>query len=149
MAELRSELRDYETALEAAERSLEFAPGGFRSNRLYASCLYGLALESEDKVVVRAFMEEALQAYLKAARLNPLEGNIWLDLALTTRWLSRLNNDPARLKKAKEYLERALSLDPNNGRYLYAMVSLDLEMPDGEGGVGFYPPAGGEHPGFL
>jgi tetratricopeptide (TPR) repeat protein len=136
-AELRTELREYEAALTAAQRSLEIAPGDFRSNRLYAASLYGLALEGEDKVVVRAFMEESRQAFLKAAELNPLEGNIWLDLALATRWLARLDNDPSQLREAKEYLERALKLDPNNGRYLYAMVSLELEGGEEDRGTEF------------
>jgi len=136
-AELRLELREYEASLKAADRSLELSPGDFRSHRLYGLSLSGLALESEDKVVVGAFMEEARQSFLKAARLNPLEGNVCLDLAQAARWLARLDNDPSRLEQAREELVKALSLDPNNGRYLYAMVSLNLDMPEAQGELEF------------
>jgi len=92
----------------------------------YAESLYGIAKESENQAVMRAFMQQAKEAYEKAAGLNPLEGNVWLGLAQSSWWLSRLKARGQEAAEVEPLFLRALSLDPASAVQLYAVVSYYL-----------------------
>jgi len=92
--------------------------------------LYGIGQESEDQVVVRVFMEQARQAYKKAAELNPLEGNVWLGLAQASWWLTRLKTPGVKAEEVESEFLKTLSLDPASPVYLYAVVSYFLSADE-------------------
>lgn len=92
----------------------------------YAQTLGEISKASQARVVMSAFMQEAEEAYQKAIKINPYEGNYWIGLAHAAWWLSKLEKHAEQKEKVEAYLKEALTLDPANGKYLYAAINYYL-----------------------
>ncbi len=57
-----------------------------------------------------------------ALELNPLEGNLWYQLAEITWMTERIKGQKLPGPEVRDQLKRALNLDPNNGKFLMALV---------------------------
>ena len=117
---------NFDTALKLYTKALKY--GSTRSEYYYgyAQTLGEISKSSQARVVMSAFMQEAKEAYQRAVKLNPLEGNYWLGLAHTSWWLSKLKNHKDEIKNVESYLKEALTLDPANGKFLYAAINYYL-----------------------
>ena len=124
LAALKAE--DYDQALKLFGKAL--GKGSSRSDYYYyyAQTLGQISKASQARVVMSAFMQEAKEAYQRAIKINPHEGNYWVGLAHCSWWLSKLDKHEGEQKNVEAYLKEALTLDPANGKYLYAAINYYL-----------------------
>ena len=120
------EAQNYDQALKLYNKALKY--GSTRSEYYYdyARTLGEISKNTQARVVMSAFMQEALDAYQRALKLNSHEGNYWVGLAHASWWLSKLEKHHKEKKNVELYLNEALNLDPANGKFLYAAINYYL-----------------------
>jgi tetratricopeptide (TPR) repeat protein len=122
------ESKEYESAESYFARSVRLAGSDPDRQMHYAESLYVLAGRTSNGEGVLPLLQRTMQAYRKAAQLNPREGNAWLGLAQTYWWMSKFSGQENKGKEVESFFQRALATDPNNGKFLYALVDYYLSM---------------------
>ena len=122
------ESKEYESAESYFARSVRLAGGDPDRQMHYAESLYALAGRTSDGEAALTLLQRTMQAYKKAAQLNPREGNAWLGLAQTYWWMSRFSGQENKGKEVESFFQRALATDPNNGKFLYAIIDYYLSV---------------------
>ena len=117
---------NFDEALNLFAKALKY--GSTRSEYYYeyAQTLGEISKNTQARVVMSAFMQEARDAYQRALKLNPHEGNYWVGLAHAAWWLSKLEKHHQEKENVELYLNEALNRDPANGKFLYAAVNFYL-----------------------
>jgi tetratricopeptide (TPR) repeat protein len=125
-------LKEYESAESYFARSVRLAGSNPDCQMHYAESLYALAGRTTNGEAALTFLQRSGQAYEKATRLNPREGNAWLGLAQTCWWISKFSGQENKGKEVESFFQRALATDPNNGSFLYAVADyyLSTARPD-------------------
>ncbi|MEW5724197.1 MAG: tetratricopeptide repeat protein [Thermodesulfobacteriota bacterium] len=113
-------------AVELYRAAILLNPDEFSYYEAYADAILALAEAAHDRVVTPALLGEALWSYGKAAELNPREGTVWLKIANTSWWLSGFPGREKEVRRVEPSFDRALSLDPANGMFLYGLVNYYL-----------------------
>lgn len=132
---IKLEAGDHSTAEEYLHTSLHYAPDEADNWLTYAESLHTAAKAEKTQAAVLQLLTKAQEAYNKSVQLNPLEGNAWLGLGYTSWWLSRFEGFGHKYEKVETDLLRALSTDPNNGEFLYAVASYYLSNGEIEKGL--------------
>ena len=122
------ESKEYESAESYFARSVRLAGSDPDRQMHYAESLYGLAGRTTNAEAVQALLQRTMQAYEKAAQLNPHEGNAWLGLAQTYWWMSRFSGQESKGNEVESFFRRAVATDPNNGKFLYAIIDYYLSV---------------------
>ena len=122
------ESKEYESAESYFARSVRLAGSDPDRQMHYAESLYGLAGRTTNAEAVPALLQRSMQAYKKATQLNPREGNAWLGLAQAYWWMSRFSGQENKGEEVESFFQRALATDPNNGKFLYAVVDYYLSV---------------------
>jgi len=122
------ESKEYESAKSYFARSVSLAGSDSDRQMHYAESLYAVAGRATNGEAALALLQRTMQAYKKATQLNPREGNAWLGLARTYWWMSRFSGQENKGKEVESFFQRALATDPNNGKFLYAVVDYYLSM---------------------
>ncbi len=132
MAEQHFRVKDYSAAERYLAASLLHNAGNPEYHRMLARSLHARAGETEDPFESEDFLRRAREHLAKSVELNPREGNAWLDLAQVCWWLSRFPELTPECDSPESCFVRALETDPNNGKFLYAMVNycLSTSPPD-------------------
>jgi tetratricopeptide (TPR) repeat protein len=132
IAERKFEAKDYTAAEHHMSRSISHDDSNPDYYYLQAQSLYALAKETPGFRDAQGLLRQALEQFQKSVELNPREGNAWHDLAQTSWWLSRFPGYEGEYQKVEVYLQKALATDPNNGKFLFAMVNYYLSSPKPE-----------------
>jgi tetratricopeptide (TPR) repeat protein len=130
IAQQKLQAKDYATAEQYLNESLRHNDRSPEYHHLQAQALYAQAGGTQDSFVAEGFLRQAQEHYLKSVELNPHEGNAWLDLAQACWWLSGFPGFQREYENAESYFLKALATDPNNGKFLYAMVNYCLFTPE-------------------
>jgi tetratricopeptide (TPR) repeat protein len=128
---------DHATAQEYLYASLKYAPDEADNWLAYAEFVYTAARAAKTKAAALHLLKQAQEAYEKSIQLNPLEGNAWLGLGYTRWWLSKFEGFENEYEGVETSLIRALSTDPNNGEFLYAVAGYYLSEGEIEKGLGY------------
>lgn len=102
---------------------------------LYAKTLYARANGEQDFSTARDLLRQAKEGSQRSLELNPREGNVWLDLAQICWWLGNFRGCEEELANAEGYFLQAVATDPNNGKFLYALVNYYLSSARSDGGA--------------
>ncbi len=129
------EAGDLSTAQEYLYASLKYAPGEADNWLTYAEFFYTAAKTAKTKAAALQLLTQAQKAYQKSIQLNPLEGNAWLGLGYAFWWLSRFEGFENEYEGVEASLIQALSTDPNNVEFLYAVSSYYLSIGEIEKGL--------------
>jgi len=132
MAEKKFEAKDYTAADQYLHRSLSYRDTNPEYHALQALALYERARETPDLEAAKELLRQALEQLSRSVELNPLEGNAWHDMAQACWWLSRFPGCEGEYKKAESNFLKALETDPNNGKFLFAVVNYYLSGPKPE-----------------
>jgi tetratricopeptide (TPR) repeat protein len=132
IAQQKFEAKDYAAAEHYLRKSLLHNDNNPEYYYLEAQALYARAGQTQDSLVAEGLLSQAQEHFLKSVELNPHEGNAWLDLAQACWWLSRFPGYEREYKNAESYFLKALETDPNNGKFLYAIVNYYLFSPKPE-----------------
>jgi tetratricopeptide (TPR) repeat protein len=99
---------------------------------LYAQLLYAQAKETQDLATAQDLLQLAKARLQQSLQLNPREGNVWLDMAQTCWWLGGFEGFQEELGQVEAHFLQAVAIDPNNGKFLYALVNyyLSSKRPD-------------------
>lgn len=118
----------YRQALERLDLGLDHAPANPAGHYARGQALYALAEAAVTAPDCIHLLLQARSAYTEATRLEPLEGNAWLGLAQTCWWLSRFDGYREENANAGLYFAQALTIDPNNGKFLFQALSHCLDV---------------------
>ena len=129
LAEKKFEAKDYAAAEHYLSKSLLHNGSNPEYYQLQAQSLYARAGETPDSLEAEGLLRLAQEHFQKSAALNPNEGNAWHDLAQACWWLSRFPGYEGEYQNAESYFLKALGTDPNNGKFLYAVVNYYLFSP--------------------
>jgi len=88
----------------------------------YGKLLYAQAREAKTSKAALDLLQQSKNAYEKAAKLNPLEGDYWFRLAHTSWWLSRFKGHEHEGDKVETFFQRALAVAPNSPIFVHAIV---------------------------
>lgn len=130
----KSESRDFRAAESFFARSVGLIPSKSDYLLHHGDALYNLATQETDENAARKLLQTALQAYRKTTELTPREGNAWYGLGQTLWWLSSFKGLQGRIGEIEPLFLRALEIDRNNGKFLYAIIDyyLSIGKPDAE-----------------
>jgi tetratricopeptide (TPR) repeat protein len=126
---------DLPKAQEYLYTSLKYAPDEAENWLTYAEFLHTAAKAAQTKAAALQLLTKAQEAYQQSIQLNPLEGNGWLGLGYTFWWLSRFEGFEKEYGEVETSLLKALSTDPNNGEFLYAVAGYYLSNGKTEEGL--------------
>ncbi|UCG11167.1 MAG: tetratricopeptide repeat protein [Deltaproteobacteria bacterium] len=117
---------DYQRAEILLAKGIDYAGSNADYHYAYARALYFQAKQAVNTGTALKLLLRTKELHKRATELNPLEGNHWLGLAQTQWWLGRFNGREQDGKKAASSFLQALATDPNNGKFLYALVNYYL-----------------------
>lgn len=123
---------DYWGAQTHLARSISYTDSNADYYYLYAECLYAQAKQAKNASRALDLIEQAKKAYQKAIKLNPHEGNYWYGLAYTCWWLATFKDYEIHGERVESSFLQALSIDPNNGKFLYAAINYYLSVDEAQ-----------------
>jgi tetratricopeptide (TPR) repeat protein len=138
---------DAEAAESLLAKSLQQVNSNPSYYYFYAKSLYAQAKEAKTSKAALDLLQQSKNAYEKAAKLNPLEGNYWFRLAQTSWWLSRFKGYEREGDEVESFFLKAQATDPNNTVFLYPLIHYYLTTGDTEKGLKFVNRLGMVDPG--
>ena len=122
LARQRLAAGDAEAAESLLARSLQKVNSNPSCYYFYGRSLYTQARDAKTSKAALDLLQQSKNAYEKAAKLNPLEGNYWFRLAQTSWWLSKFKGHEQEGDKVETFFQRALTVAPNSPIFVQAMV---------------------------
>ena len=113
---------DAEAATSILARSLQQVNSNPSYYYFYGKSLYAQAKNAQTSNTAVDFLQQTRNAFEKATKLNPLEGNYWFRLAQTSWWLSKFKGHEHEGDKVETFFQRALTVAPNSPIFVHAMV---------------------------
>jgi len=122
LARQRLAAGDAEAATSLLEKSLQYVNSNPSHYYSYGKSLYAQAKDAKTPEAALDLLQQSKNAYERAAKLNPLEGNYWFRLAQTSWWLSKFKGNEHEGSKVETFFERALAVDPKNPIFVSAII---------------------------
>jgi tetratricopeptide (TPR) repeat protein len=113
---------DAEAATSLLAKSLQQVNSNPSYYYFYGKSLYAQARDAKTSKAAIDLLQQSQNAYEKATKLNPLEGNYWFRLAQTSWWLSKFKGHEQEGDKVETFFQRALTVAPNSPIFVHAMV---------------------------
>ena len=143
------EAKKYSAAKDSLETAISYTASNAEYYRLLGDVLYAMAEEANPPTSPIDLYWQAEDAYQKAVGLNPLDGDAWLGVGMAHWQVSSFEGHEEEEKNIEPYLLRALSTDPNNGRFLYTLAAYHLTMGEAEKGVHYLRLLAHAQPGYY
>ncbi|MFH1139866.1 MAG: tetratricopeptide repeat protein [Pseudomonadota bacterium] len=120
------ESQNHVAGILSLEKKAIYASPRWEDLALSAECYTGIAALEKNPASKLEDLSQARKSLEQAVLLNPWEGNLWHDLALADWRLSIFKGREHLIRDVEKNFEKALDLDPHNGKFQYALIDYYL-----------------------